>query len=77
MSKSVSLSFSPIEIGRGGLDDGAHFEVRDDGALVGRLTVMRKKLRWWPRDGSEPAEASWADFDSFMRARAPKIKAEA
>ena len=77
MSKTVSMSFSPIEIGRSGIEDGAHFEVRDDGKLFGRLTVTRKKLRWWPHDGAEAVETNWADFDAFMRARAAREPVEA
>ncbi len=77
MSKSVSMSFSPIAVGKGGLDDGVHFEVRDDGALVGRLSVMRKRLRWWPQGEASAREIGWTDFDALMRAQTSTEKKEA
>jgi len=69
VTKSVSMSFSPVEIGQDGVKDGVHFEVRDDNVLFGRLSVMRRKLRWWPQDQAEPIEIKWSDFDALMRAR--------
>ncbi len=79
MPKSVSMSFSPIDVGRGSLEDGVHFEVRDDGALVGRLTVLRKKLRWWPQGAAQAVDADWCAFDQFMRGRikTPKVTEDA
>ena len=69
MSKSVSMSFSPVVIGQDGVKDGVHFEVRDDGVLFGRLSVMRKKLRWWPQGEAEPVEIKWSEFDALLRGR--------
>ncbi|MFV0280951.1 MAG: hypothetical protein ACK5JM_09375 [Rhodoblastus sp.] len=69
MKKSVSMSFSPVRIGQDGVKDGVHFEVRDGNVLIGRLTVMRKKLRWWPKGASEALETNWSGFDTLMRKR--------
>ncbi len=65
MSKTVELTFSPIELGKG-IEDGAHFEVRDDSKMFARLTVTRKGLIWWGHGAIEPKDVSWKTLEKLL-----------
>lgn len=67
----VTMTITPIELGRECDEHGAHFEVRDKGRLFGRLSVGKKGLRWWANGAEQPEKLDWEGLDAALRPPAP------
>lgn len=66
MAKSVYMSTEGVEVFRE--ESAPVFEVKDNNALVGRLTVSVGGVRWAPTGiKGEPYYLSWEAFDDLMK----------
>ncbi len=70
MAKRVVMSAEGIEIQS--VETAPVFEVKDNGKVLGDLTVSTGGVRWRVKHGREPVFLTWEEFDDLMKAAKKK-----
>jgi hypothetical protein len=64
-AKKISMKVEhPIEVGN--VD--VVFEVRDGGALLGRMKISKGGIDWFPNNARKPRTITWSNFSVYMEA---------
>lgn len=59
------ISFSLPELEMGKVD--AHFYIYKDGEKLGRITISKGGLDYYPRRKKNPIKISWSKFDELAK----------
>jgi hypothetical protein len=70
MAKRVMMSTEGVEVSS--VETAPVFEVKDNGKVLGDLTVSTGGIRWRVKHGREPVFVNWEEFDELMRKQPAK-----
>lgn len=65
----VRFSIPERELGKADIE----FKIKKDGKVLGKLTVSKGSIVWFPKDRTYGHKIGWTKFDEFMKEQ-PRVE---